>query len=58
VQNTMAEPQGAPDQGGPDMMSQVPQAGAGNLADMYSGGGPGIPQSQFPGSPATAGQGG
>lgn len=56
VQATMQAPQGAaPEQGGPDQMSQVPQAGAGSLQDMFSGGGPGIPQSQFPGSPATAG---
>ncbi len=56
VQNTMkAQPQGQPEQGGPDMNSQTPQAGAGSLADMFSGGGPGIPQSSFPGSPATAG---
>lgn len=59
VQATM-QPQpgteeGAPEQGGPDAMSQVPQAGAGSLADIFGGGG-GIPQSNFPGSPATAGQ--
>jgi hypothetical protein len=54
-QMTMQAPQqGMPEQGGPDMMSQVPQAGAGSLADLFGGGG--IPHSQFPGSPATAGQ--
>lgn len=55
-QMTMQESGQAAPQGGPDMMSQVPQAGAGSLADMFGGGGPGIPQTQFPGSPATAGQ--
>jgi len=29
---------GVPGMGGPDMMSQVPQAGAGNLADIFGGG--------------------
>lgn len=54
-QATMQAQEGAPQEGGPQDMSQVPQAGAGNLADMFSGGGPGIPHSEFPGSPATAG---
>ena len=41
---------------GPDMMSQVPQAGAGSLADIFGGGAEsGIPQSNFPGSVATQG---
>lgn len=48
----------APEQGGPDQMSQVPQAGAGSLADIFGGGSSvGIPQTQFPGSPATSGGG-
>lgn len=57
VQATMqqAPPQGAPDQGGPDAMSQVPSAASGSLQDMMSGGGPGLPQESFPGSPATKG---
>lgn len=59
VQNTMSPQEGTapPEQQGPDQMSQVPQAGAGSLQDMMNGagGGAGIPQSQFPGSPATAG---
>lgn len=37
-----------------NQMSQVQQAGAGSLADIF--GGPTLPQTQFPGSPATAGQ--
>lgn len=54
VQATMQAPQeGAPEQGGPDQMSQVPQAGAGSLQDMMAG--PQFPQTQFPGSPAIAG---
>lgn len=53
VQDTMMEPEGAPVEG-PDMNSQTPQAGAGSLGDLL--GQPGLPQSQFPGSPATAGQ--
>lgn len=56
-QMTMQEPgpeQGAPVEPGADQMSQVPQAGG--LADLMGGGG--IPQTEFPGSPATAGQGG
>jgi hypothetical protein len=53
MQQTMQEPQeGAPEQG-PDMMSQTPQAGAGSMADLF--GGAEMPQSEFPGSPATAG---
>lgn len=55
VQNTMKpQEEMAPEPGGPDMMSQVPQAQAGSLQDMM-GGGPSIPQSSFPGSPATQG---
>jgi hypothetical protein len=46
---------GDQEQGMPDQMSQVPQAGAGSLQDMM-GGGAEMPQSSFPGSPATAGQ--
>lgn len=38
-------------QQGPDNMSQVPQAGAGTLADMM--GTPSFPSMSFPGSPAT-----
>lgn len=54
VQNTMMAPQeGAPEQG-PDQMSQVPDAGAGSLADIFGGGG-GMPQTSFPGSPALIG---
>lgn len=54
-QQTMMQPQeGQPVEPGADMMSQVPQAGAGSLQDLM-GGGPGIPQSEFPGSPATQG---
>lgn len=54
VQNTMAPPeQGAPEQPGADMMSQVPQAGAGSLQDLM--GGPQLPQTEFPGSPAIPG---
>lgn len=50
VESEMLEGEPTPDQG-----SQVPQAGAGSLADIFSGGG-GIPQANFPGSPATGGQ--
>ena len=56
VQNTMTAPPdqaGAP-QEGPDMMSQVPQASSGSLQDMM-GGGAGLPQTEFPGSPAIPG---
>lgn len=57
VQKTMeAPPEGTPEMGGPDQMSQVPQAGAGSLQDMM-GGGAAMPTSEFPGSPATAGMG-
>lgn len=49
-------PQAGPPQAGPDQMSQVPQAGAGSLSDIF--GGASQPQRKFPGSPATAGQGG
>lgn len=56
VQKTMeAPPPGQPEQPGADMMSQVPQAGAGSLQDMM-GGGAAMPTSEFPGSPATMGQ--
>lgn len=55
VQNTMAAPaEGAPVEQEADMMSQVPQAGAGSLQDLM-GGGAGIPQTEFPGSPAIPG---
>lgn len=47
-----SQEQGAPEQG-PDQMSQVPQAGSGSLADIF--GGPQLPQTQFPGSPALVG---
>jgi len=56
VQNTMTAPPdqaGAP-QEGPDMMSQVPQTSSGSLQDMM-GGGAGLPQTEFPGSPAIPG---
>lgn len=49
-------PMNGPEMGGPDMNSQIPQAGSGSLADLF--GGPQFPQTQFPGSPATVGQGG
>ncbi len=61
VQATM-QPQGQepgqpaqepPPEQGPDQMSQVPQAGAGTLADLM--GSPQFPQTQFPGSPAIPG---
>jgi hypothetical protein len=53
VQMTMEAPQeGAPVEG-PDMNSQTPQAGAGSLGDLL--GGPQLPQSEFPGSPAMEG---
>lgn len=57
VQSTMQpQPGMEQEQGGPDMMSQVPQGGAGTLADIFGGGSAlGIPQTQFPGSPALAG---
>lgn len=54
VQMTMQAPQqGQPEMGGPDMNSQVPQAGAGSLQDMM--GAPQFPNHQFPGSPAIPG---
>lgn len=65
VQRTMQPPggPGGPDQGSqgpagaqaqPDQMSQTPQAGA--MSDMGSApGGPGIPKTAFPGSPALIG---
>jgi hypothetical protein len=53
VQRTMQEPQGEPTPQ-PDQMSQVPQAGA--MSDMMGASTPGgIPQVQFPGSPANIG---
>lgn len=56
VQKTMEAPmEGSPEMGGPDINSQIPQAGSGSLSDMFSGGAQ-IPQSSFPGSPATAAQ--
>jgi hypothetical protein len=58
-QNTMLPqqpPDAGPDQGQPDMNSQQPQAGAGALGDMM--GQPSMPESSFPGSPATAAPGG
>jgi hypothetical protein len=55
VQMTMEPQQEGPPQGGPDAMSQVPDAGAGSLADMMGGGQAGIPSTQFPGSPALIG---
>lgn len=54
-QATMAGPdQGAPEQGGPDMNSQTPQAGGQSIADLM---GPTVSQASFPGSPALAGGG-
>lgn len=54
VQNTMAPPQEeAPPEQGPDMMSQVPQARAGTMQDIF--GGSALPYTQFPGSPAIPG---
>lgn len=53
VQKTMVQPGGEQVAPGSDLMSQVPNAGAGSLADLF--GGPEMPQSQFPGSPATTG---
>lgn len=57
VQNTMAPPDQGQPEGAPDQMSQVPQAGAGSLADIFGGGqaATGLPQTQFPGSPAIPG---
>ncbi len=56
VQQTMAgpSPEGEPEQG-PDQASQQAQAGAGSLQDLF--GGPQFPTTEFPGSPATTGQG-
>ncbi len=56
VQRTMAQQpeMSGPEQGGPDMMSQMPRADAGSLQDMM-GGGAALPQTEFPGSPATEG---
>lgn len=52
VQMTMEpQPEGQPEQGGPDSMSQVPNP----LQDMMAGQGSNIPQTEFPGSPALAG---
>lgn len=53
VQMTMQAPQEGPPEQGPDQGSQIQQAGAGSLADLF--GGPQFPTTQFPGSPATAG---
>lgn len=39
----------------PNQMSQVSQAGAGSLADIFAGSAGGVPQSDFPGSSATQG---
>jgi len=52
-QMTMQTPEGPPQEGQPDQMSQVTQAGAGSLADLM--GQPQMPQSEFPGSPALIG---
>lgn len=60
IQRTMAqapEEEGAPMEGEPDQMSQVPQADAMTMGEVMGMGGPGIPQSSFPGSPALAGGG-
>jgi len=54
VQATMMPQEQAPEQGGPDMMSQVPSAASGSLQDMM-GGGAELPQTSFPGSPAIPG---
>lgn len=53
VQATMQPQEEPPPEQGPNQMSQVPQAGAGTLADIM--GGPQFPQAQFPGSPAIPG---
>ena len=54
VQATMMPEGPAPEQGGPDMMSQVPSAASGSLQDMM-GGGAEFPSTEFPGSPALQG---
>ena len=54
VQQTMMPQEEAAPEGGPDAMSQVPDAGAGSLQDMM-GGGAELPSTEFPGSPALAG---
>lgn len=56
AQQATMSPEGgpAPEQGGPDMMSQTPEPG-GSLADMMGGGQAGIPSTSFPGSPALIG---
>lgn len=46
----MSQPGGAPG-AAPNQMSQVPQAGAGSMSDMFN-------RPKFPGSPAISGQGG
>lgn len=51
-QMTMQAPEGAPEQG-PDMNSQIPQAGADSFGSAM--GGAGMPQTSFPGSPAMIG---
>ena len=50
-QMTMQAPEGAPEPMGPDMMSQI----ASPTSEMAAPNAPNIPQSQFPGSPATGG---
>lgn len=56
VQRTMMPQEEAPpEQTGPDEMSQIPQAGAGSLADMFSGGAAGLPQESFGDSSAQLG---
>lgn len=54
VQATMMPQEQAPEQGGPDTMSQVPSAASGSLQDLM-GGGAELPHTQFPGSPAIPG---
>jgi len=39
----------------PNQMSQIPQAGAGALSDIFAGSAGGVPQADFPGSSATQG---
>lgn len=57
VQATMQSQGGeSPEEGAPDTNSQIPQASSGSLADMLGGGTElGIPQTEFPGSPALPG---
>lgn len=55
VQNTMVEPEGAPMEGAPDMMSQVPDPSVGGSMSDMLGGDSTLMRPEFPGSPATKG---